>query len=273
MYDDTEAPNRGDGLPYRSRRPLPAKPIEKNENVEGNFTNFGRMAFIMWENNLGLTYEYESFSEESNYDRISLPSKREEPKAQAKQSNQITDAAMISELRKLNFSSTQAARDVSTALLNIKNANSAFLAELRTLENYIDQRCDASDRKVEKEIFRLEEKLSTMANRQDTEERWENARKLCAAANSHLIIINSKREQDFVVPKIKQTTVWLGLSDTKTEGTWLWVDGSLQGLKYWKHGEPNNTGDNEDCAVLYREGKWNDIPCDREVHFVCERSG
>ncbi|XP_042303964.1 hepatic lectin-like [Sceloporus undulatus] len=202
---------------------------------------------------------------------------------------------MISELKKLNFSFTQETCDVSTALLMIKEAKNEFLAELRTIEN-IAQRCEASDRRAE-ETIRLAEKLS--AERQanlrnvcsrpdplhwqefegscyyfsDTEEQWRNARKFCAAANSHLIIINSKREQDFVVPKIKQTTVWLGLSDIETEGTWCWVDGSLQGLKYWKHGEPNNTGNNEDCAVLSTERNWNDIPCDREVHFVCERIG
>uniref|UniRef100_A0A670XZM5 C-type lectin domain-containing protein n=1 Tax=Pseudonaja textilis TaxID=8673 RepID=A0A670XZM5_PSETE len=46
---------------------------------------------------------------------------------------------------------------------------------------------------------------------------------------------------------------------------WVWLSWS------WKEGEPNNGGNNEDCAVLYKEGKWNDIHCDKQVKFVCEK--
>uniref|UniRef100_G1KTH1 C-type lectin domain-containing protein n=1 Tax=Anolis carolinensis TaxID=28377 RepID=G1KTH1_ANOCA len=107
----------------------------------------------------------------------------------------------------------------------------------------------------------------------DTTEQWENAKKICAAVNSHLIIINSNTEQNFVVQKIKQTSVWLGLHDTEVEGTWRWVDGSLlERNGYWKSGEPNDAHGAEDCAVLYKEKNWNDIPCDKNVQFVCEKS-
>nr|XP_060615805.1 CD209 antigen-like protein C [Anolis sagrei ordinatus] len=205
-------------------------------------------------------------------------------------------AAMFSEFRKMNFTPTTEICEPSIALLNIEELKSTFIAKFRTLENYIDQKYEASGRKMEGEISRLDEELSAMKNRQvvcptpkplqweksgdsyyyfsDTAEHWEEAKKLCAAANSYLIIINSRTEQDFVVRKIKQSSVWLGLSDTEIERTWRWVDGSLlqEHNRYWRHGEPNNAGNVENCAVLYKEKNWNDIPCDKNVHFVCEKS-
>lgn len=43
-------------------------------------------------------------------------------------------------------------------------------------------------------------------------------------------------------------------------------------FRRWRTGEPNNGGKNgEDCAVLYKEGNWNDIRCDTRVKFVCEK--
>ncbi|XP_058023869.1 collectin-12-like [Ahaetulla prasina] len=105
----------------------------------------------------------------------------------------------------------------------------------------------------------------------DTEENWEMARKKCADRDSHLLIINTKQEQDFVIQTLKQS-IWLGLSDIETEGTWRWVDGSPLEKWSWRTGEPNNDGKNgEDCAVLYKEGKWNDIHCNARVKFVCEK--
>ena len=61
-------------------------------------------------------------------------------------------------------------------------------------------------------------------------------------------------------------------TDVATEGTFV---SSVTGrnLTYlpWIGGEPNNWG-NEDCINIYRDsGKWNDIPCDRQLPSVCEK--
>uniref|UniRef100_A0A8D2M7U7 C-type lectin domain-containing protein n=1 Tax=Zonotrichia albicollis TaxID=44394 RepID=A0A8D2M7U7_ZONAL len=41
--------------------------------------------------------------------------------------------------------------------------------------------------------------------------------------------------------------------------------------RFWREGEPNDSGNNEDCAHLWISGKWNDVHCTFECFFVCER--
>ncbi|XP_062979555.1 C-type lectin domain family 17, member A-like [Elgaria multicarinata webbii] len=309
MYDDTESPSKEEGLPDGTCRPLPAKPTEETGTLED---------------------EYESFNEESSYAYISRPYETEEPNALSLEINTAQStftplqrkgswrrhliivllalvgvclligiilltqhAAIFSELKKLNFSSTQESCEVSTAFVMIKELKIAVDAELKALEKHI-KKGEASDRKVAEQIYRIEEKMDVLQNARDTctrpdplqwhkfqekcyyfsetREQWENARNFCATANSHLVIINSKQEQDFVVKNIEHS-IWLGLSDAETESHWRWVDGSQLAETFWRQGEPNDGGRDrsEDCAVLYKEGKWNDISCGIEVLFACEK--
>ncbi|XP_032992263.1 CD209 antigen-like protein C [Lacerta agilis] len=205
----------------------------------------------------------------------------------------VQHAAIFSELGKLNTSCPQESCDVSIVPLTADKLKTTFLKELKVLEERIDKRSEATDRKVEEHISKLDGKMSALetireiSRRTDPlswhaflgscyyysadEKQWEDARKFCITISSHLVIINSKREQDFVVTKIKLTSVWIGLSDAVKEGAWQWVDGSKPTERFWRPGEPNNKNNVEDCAVLYKEGNWNDIACNLKVHFVCEK--
>nr|XP_055075155.1 killer cell lectin-like receptor subfamily F member 1 [Misgurnus anguillicaudatus] len=53
--------------------------------------------------------------------------------------------------------------------------------------------------------------------------KWFKARDLCAASKAHLVTINSKAVQDFLVSKIKETH-WIGLNDVDIEGQWVWLN-------------------------------------------------
>ena len=65
---------------------------------------------------------------------------------------------------------------------------------------------------------------------------------------------------------------WIGVNDIANEGTFVY-DSSGETVVYenWNHGEPNDAG-GEDCTKV-NNGKWNDMPCEWALPFVCEKSG
>ncbi|XP_063148981.1 hepatic lectin-like [Candoia aspera] len=211
----------------------------------------------------------------------------------------LPDTSILPELRSLNFSSTKENCDASIAPFNFRELKTNFQTILRSFKQCFDEKRTASLQKVEEQLFRIERKLDGLQNKRGryekrinmtseksnicwrtfqtntyyfshTEEKWERAREICADVDSYLLVINSKKEQDFVIQNIRYST-WLGLNDAKEEGTWRWVDGSPLEERFWRQGEPNNGGKDEDCAVLYKQGNWNDIHCDTRVSFICER--
>ena len=66
---------------------------------------------------------------------------------------------------------------------------------------------------------------------------------------------------------------WLGINDINSEGNWVY-DSSNQPIAFsnWSEGEPNNSGNNEDCGEQWggNKGAWNDISCGSKNPVVCE---
>ena len=49
------------------------------------------------------------------------------------------------------------------------------------------------------------------------------------------------------------------------------VEGRDQVYTNWNSGEPNNSGGNENCALMYTNtAGWNDASCSSNHDFVCE---
>jgi len=42
------------------------------------------------------------------------------------------------------------------------------------------------------------------------------------------------------------------------------------GVWSWDNGEPNNYNGNQDCAVQWGNGRWDDADCNNNYHFACE---
>uniref|UniRef100_A0A452H2T1 C-type lectin domain-containing protein n=1 Tax=Gopherus agassizii TaxID=38772 RepID=A0A452H2T1_9SAUR len=100
---------------------------------------------------------------------------------------------------------------------------------------------------------------------------WHEAKQFCSDYGAHLVIINTKEEQAFLVMnRTKSRVYWLGLSDKKVENQWLWVDGSPLKLSFWSTGEPNDSSD-EDCGTMAIDGRWNDINCYWTDYWICEK--
>ncbi|XP_051240086.1 CD209 antigen-like protein E isoform X2 [Dicentrarchus labrax] len=104
------------------------------------------------------------------------------------------------------------------------------------------------------------------------EKSWQDSRYDCLQRGADLVIINSREEQEFT--RRFQKTVWIGLTDSATEGWWKWVDGTPLTTSYWAQSEPNGVPiRDEDCAEIkmyHLENSWNDESCDHQRFWICE---
>ncbi|XP_070595656.1 CD209 antigen-like protein C isoform X2 [Erythrolamprus reginae] len=101
---------------------------------------------------------------------------------------------------------------------------------------------------------------------------WHEAQQSCENEGAHLVIVNRKLEQNFLLKHIEENQVfWIGLSDADHENQWIWVDNTTLSLSFWGKGEPNNAGSDEDCATLLFTGNWNDVACSGKKYWICEK--
>ncbi|XP_053121660.1 asialoglycoprotein receptor 1-like isoform X2 [Hemicordylus capensis] len=107
------------------------------------------------------------------------------------------------------------------------------------------------------------------------EKSWEEAKADCQEKGSHLAIITSYQEQQFVFQQTKSRHTWIGLSFTG--GSWKWVDGNIYTVRRidWKPGEPDTysprMGEVAHCVHLYHgDGLWSDEHCARRYSWLCE---
>uniref|UniRef100_A0A8C2KYX6 Si:ch211-232p21.6 n=1 Tax=Cyprinus carpio TaxID=7962 RepID=A0A8C2KYX6_CYPCA len=110
---------------------------------------------------------------------------------------------------------------------------------------------------------------------------WNSSRQRCQDLGGDLVIINSSEEQKFLAKQIHaigtQTLYWIGLTDSHTEGVWLWVDDTKNHLNFWAMPpDDHKSADNplgEDCVVLNGrmfEALWGDVFCLRTERSICE---
>ncbi|XP_072526152.1 C-type lectin domain family 4 member E-like [Salminus brasiliensis] len=104
---------------------------------------------------------------------------------------------------------------------------------------------------------------------------WSESRQDCRERGADLVIINSREEQVFLIDEKKEKDFWIGLTVEDIESVWKWVSGQRLTDPFWKTGEPNNIGKEEDCAdftptVHDGERTWNDSPCSERKNWVCE---
>uniref|UniRef100_A0A7N8X8N4 C-type lectin domain-containing protein n=1 Tax=Mastacembelus armatus TaxID=205130 RepID=A0A7N8X8N4_9TELE len=96
---------------------------------------------------------------------------------------------------------------------------------------------------------------------------WPDSRADCVSRGADLVVIDNQEEQD---------AFWVGLTDSKAEGTWVWINNVTE-VEYWMDGEPNNMGQvGEDCGmVVYSSSNpWKtrfDASCtERQRNWICE---
>ncbi len=104
------------------------------------------------------------------------------------------------------------------------------------------------------------------------ERSWHTSHEYCRGMGAYLVTIGDEAENRFVYAISSLT--WLGASDEKEEGAWVWVTGEAMTYANWAEGEPNNCGE-PDCRpehfLTFSETplQWNDVPA-LELPFICE---
>ncbi|XP_036001656.1 CD209 antigen-like protein E [Fundulus heteroclitus] len=130
----------------------------------------------------------------------------------------------------------------------------------------------------------------TCYNFSTTKSSWNESRDSCKDLGGDLVKIDSREEQMLLEIKLRglmeepEDRFWIGLTDSKEEGRWLWVDGSPlnESLKFWSNKEPDDwKGQNpagEDCGRMGEKGGasdlkcWFDKSCDVPHKSICEKS-
>ncbi|KAM7065502.1 C-type lectin domain family 4 member A-like isoform 2-T2 [Acridotheres tristis] len=107
---------------------------------------------------------------------------------------------------------------------------------------------------------------------------WAESEQNCTGMGSHLVVINSKAEQEFLSEQIKQPPernyFYIGLFADK-EGQWHWVDRTPFDVTaaFWRKGEPTK-GMGENRTVIYRPentlNNWNDAMSVWDFSRICE---
>ncbi|EMP39685.1 C-type lectin domain family 4 member E, partial [Chelonia mydas] len=115
---------------------------------------------------------------------------------------------------------------------------------------------------------------------------WDDSERNCTEMGSHLVVINTRAEQDFIFTWAKGTVTghhrrnyFIGLTDQEKKGQWRWMNGTPYNntAAFWRPGEPSHHT-NENCVVMYVSAKqnaygnrnWNNIPCSDTFHRICE---
>jgi hypothetical protein len=86
---------------------------------------------------------------------------------------------------------------------------------------------------------------------------------LNATENSALASLMGSMGSDFA---------FLGYTDSATEGTFEWSDGSTVGYENWFTGEPNDSNGSVDCTAMQSNLSyaWNDVFCTlTTIDFIC----
>ena len=92
----------------------------------------------------------------------------------------------------------------------------------------------------------------------------EDARDRAAAEGAHLVAINDKAEQEWLLGLFGNHLYWIGLSDSEKEGEWVWQNGEPLTYENWgaKHNFPRTalSPEEKDSTVMtFVNGQWHAV--------------
>lgn len=103
-----------------------------------------------------------------------------------------------------------------------------------------------------------------------TQNVWTASEAEAISLGGHLATINDTAENSWVLNNISTIgastkSLWIGLNDVASEGTFVWTSGETAPYRNFRSGEPNNALGIEDYVLMYgvgigggADGFWND---------------
>ena len=110
---------------------------------------------------------------------------------------------------------------------------------------------------------------------------WYEAEACCVAWEGHLASIHSDGTNQLLNQiRNKDAFTWFGLSDTATNGVYVWTDGTAYDYNNFSPGQPDSLG-GESCFHFFDEARgeltWNDYHCSSNsggsvrTSYICQK--
>ncbi|XP_030828651.1 macrophage mannose receptor 1 [Strongylocentrotus purpuratus] len=111
---------------------------------------------------------------------------------------------------------------------------------------------------------------------------WQDARTLCQGEGGNLAGIHSQQVQSLLTSMLLDITgdVWIGFSDSGSNGQYHWTDGKPAVYTNWFPGEPTGHislpgAPVRDCVEMLNQqwyaGMWSDSECSNDIGYMCEK--
>jgi len=101
---------------------------------------------------------------------------------------------------------------------------------------------------------------------------WTSCSYTCEGLGASMLCVEDDAESRFISEhSANDTGMWLGISDSEEEGSWVWPSGCLSVYHDWHDVEPSNSYGREDCAVAGAAGSrqaWTTYDCTQPTE-VC----
>ena len=90
---------------------------------------------------------------------------------------------------------------------------------------------------------------------------WSQAEAYAQSLGGHLATVNDAGENEWVRTTFSNVwgNLWIGLSDSAQEDTWIWASGQAVSYTNWASGRPYSGSNDYDYAFMDSTGKWSDV--------------